>query len=65
VLGERRNTYRILVGQSELRRPLCIPRHRWEDNIKVELKELVLDFVDLNHLVQDRDTWPAFLNTVA
>jgi len=38
--GERRGTYRILVGKSEGKRPLGIPRHRWKDNIKVDLKEL-------------------------
>ena len=38
--GERRGAYRILVGKPEGKRPLGIPRHRWEDDMKVDLKEL-------------------------
>jgi len=38
--GERRGAYRILVGKLEGKRPLGRSRHRWEDNIKVDLKEL-------------------------
>jgi len=36
-MGERRSAYRILVGRPEGRRTLGRPRHRWEDNIKVDL----------------------------
>jgi hypothetical protein len=39
-MGERRGAYRILVGRPEGRRPLDRPRHRWEDNIKMDLKEV-------------------------
>jgi len=39
-MGERRGTYRVSVGKPEGRRPLGRPRHRWEDNIKMDLKEL-------------------------
>jgi hypothetical protein len=35
--GERRGAYRVLVGKTEGRRPLERPRHRWEDNIKMDL----------------------------
>jgi hypothetical protein len=38
--GERRNAYRVLVKKREGRRPLGRPRHRWEDNIKVDLREV-------------------------
>jgi len=38
-MGERRSAYRILVGRSEGRKTLGRPRHRWEDNIKVDLHE--------------------------
>ena len=38
-MGERRSAYRILVGRPEGRRTLGRPRHRWEDNIKVDLHE--------------------------
>jgi hypothetical protein len=37
-IEEMRNEYEILVGQHEKKRPLVRPRHRWEDNIKVDLK---------------------------
>ena len=39
-MGERRGAYRALVGKPERRRPLEIPRCRWEDNIKVDLREI-------------------------
>jgi hypothetical protein len=39
-MGEERNAYRILVGKSEGRRPLGRPRHRWVDNIKIDLREI-------------------------
>jgi hypothetical protein len=37
--GEGRGVYRVLVGRSEGKRPMGRPRHRWEDNIKVDLRE--------------------------
>jgi hypothetical protein len=40
------------------------PRRRWEDNIKMDLKEIGFDYVDWIHLVQDRDRWRALVNTV-
>jgi hypothetical protein len=39
-MGKNRNAYRILVGKSEAKRPLGRPRPRWEDNIKIDLKEI-------------------------
>jgi hypothetical protein len=39
-MGERRGAYRVLVGKPEGRRPLGRPRRRWEDNIKMDLREL-------------------------
>jgi hypothetical protein len=38
--GERRGAYRALVGKPEERRPLGRPRRRWEDNIKMDLREV-------------------------
>ena len=37
---ERRGVYRVLVGKPEGKRPLETPRHRWEDNIKMDLEEV-------------------------
>jgi hypothetical protein len=39
-MGERRGAYRALVGKPEWRRPLGRPRRRWEDNIKMDLREV-------------------------
>jgi hypothetical protein len=44
--GERRNAYRILVGKPEGRRPSGRPRHRWVDNIKMDLREIGWDGID-------------------
>jgi hypothetical protein len=39
-MGESKSTYRVLVGKTEEKRPLGCPRRRWEDNIKMDLKEV-------------------------
>jgi hypothetical protein len=63
-MGARGNAYRILVGKSEGRRPLGRPRHWWVDNIKMDLREIGWDGVDLVNLAQDTDQWRALVNTV-
>jgi hypothetical protein len=63
-MGERRGAYRSLVGKPEGRRPLGRPRHRWEDNIKVDLLEVGLGGMDWINLAHDRDRWRALVNTV-
>jgi hypothetical protein len=40
-MGEGRNVYRVLVGKPEGKRPLVRPRRRWEDGIKMDLREIV------------------------
>jgi uncharacterized protein YebE (UPF0316 family) len=52
------------VGKPEGRRPLGRPRHRWEDNIKMELREVGWGVIDWIDLAQDRDRWLALVNTV-
>jgi hypothetical protein len=39
-MGEGRDVYRVLIGRPERKRPLGRPRRRWEDNIKLDLREL-------------------------
>jgi hypothetical protein len=60
----KRNTYRILVGKPEGKRPLGRPRRRWMDNIKIYLGEVGRDGVDWMDLAQDRDQWRALMNMV-
>jgi hypothetical protein len=63
-MGEGRGVYRILVGRPEGKRPLGRPRHRWEDNIKMDLREVGIDGANWIWLAQDRVQWRAFVNTV-
>jgi len=56
--------YRVLVGKPEGRRPLGRPRSRWEDNIRMDLRELGCGCVDWMELAQDRDRWPALVSAV-
>jgi hypothetical protein len=63
-MGEKRNIYRLLVGKPEGRRPLGRPRHRWRDNIKVDLLEIGLSGVDWIGLAQDMFSWRALVNMV-
>jgi hypothetical protein len=58
------NVYRILVGNPEGQRPLGRPKHRWVDNIKMDIREIGWDGVDWIDMAQDRDQWRALLNTV-
>jgi hypothetical protein len=53
-----------LVGRPEGKRPLGRPRRRWEDNIKIDLREIRIDGANWIRLVQDRVQWRAFVNTV-
>jgi hypothetical protein len=63
-MGEKRNAYRILVGNPEGKKPLGRPRLRWVDNIKMDLREIGWDGMDWIDLVQDRDQWRALVNAI-
>jgi hypothetical protein len=54
-MGEKRNACRILVGKPEGVRPLGIPRRRWVDNIKIDLREIEWGGMDWISLAEDRD----------
>jgi hypothetical protein len=62
--GDGRGVYRVLVVRPEGRRPLERPRRRWEDNIKMDLREIGIDGANWIRLAQDRVQWRAFVNTV-
>jgi hypothetical protein len=52
------------VGKPEGKRPPERPRRRWEDNIKMDLREIGWGGMDWIDLAQDRDQWRALVNTV-
>jgi hypothetical protein len=60
-MGEMKNAYKILVGK-QCKMPVCRYRHRWEDNIKMELKEIRWEGVEWMYLAQDRDQWRGVVN---
>jgi hypothetical protein len=63
-MGEERNMYKVLVGKPEGKRPLGRPRRRWEDGIRLDLRETGLGDVDWIRLAQDRDRWRAVMRAV-
>jgi hypothetical protein len=63
-MGEKRNAYRTLVGKPEGKRPLGRPRCRWDDNIKMDLREIGWGGMDWLDLAQDMDQWRALMNMV-
>jgi len=62
-MGDGRGVHRILVGKPEGKSPLGRPRHRWEDNIKMDLRKVGRGG-DWMELAQDRDKWRVLVNTV-
>jgi hypothetical protein len=61
-MGEGRGVYRVLVGRTGGKSPLGRPRRRWEDNIKMDLREIGIDRVNWIRLSQDRVRWRDFVN---
>jgi hypothetical protein len=61
---EVRSAYNIIVGRPEGRRPLGRPRLRWENNIKMDIREICFGDVDWTHLAVGRDSWRSLVNTV-
>jgi hypothetical protein len=59
-----RGVYRVLVGRPEGKRSLGRPSHRWDDNIKMNLREIGIDVANWIQLAQDRVQWRACVNTV-
>jgi hypothetical protein len=63
-MEDERGVYRVLVGMPEGERSLGRPRHRWEDNIKMDLREIGIDGANWVRLPQDRVQWRTFVNMV-
>jgi hypothetical protein len=59
-LEKRRGAHMVLEGKPERRRQLERTRCRWEDSIKMELREVDWGSMDWINLVQDRDRWQVF-----
>ena len=63
-MEEWRGVQKVLVGKPERKRPLGRPRHRWEDNIKMDLEEVGRSCGDWMELAQDRDRWQVLVSMV-
>jgi hypothetical protein len=63
-MREGRFVYRVLVGRPEGKRPLGRPRRRWEDNLKMDHREIGIDRANWIQLAQYRVQWRACVNTV-
>ena len=63
-MGESRGAYRVLVMKPEGKRPLGRRRHRWEDNIKIDLQEVGCGGMDWIDLAQDMERWRTLVNAV-
>jgi hypothetical protein len=63
-MGEGKGVYRVVVGRPKCKRPLGRPRRRWEDNIKLDLREIGIDGSNWIWLAQDRVQWWDFVNRV-
>jgi len=63
-MGEERGVYRVLVGKPEGKRQLERPRHRWVDNIRMDLQEMGCGYMDWIGLAQDRDRLSTLVSAV-
>jgi hypothetical protein len=63
-MGKGRGVYKVLVGKPEGKRPLGRPRHRWEDDFRIDLQEIGYGGMEWIELAQNRDRWRAIVNAV-
>jgi hypothetical protein len=63
-MRDERKVYKVLLGKPEAKRQLGRPRRRWEDGIRIDLREIGRGVVDWIRLAQDRDSWRAVVSAV-
>ena len=63
-MEQSRNAHRVLMGKPEGKRPLGRPRRRWEDNIKMDLREVGCNPREWIDITEDRDQWLAYARAV-
>jgi hypothetical protein len=63
-MGEGRKVYKVLVGKPKGKRPLGRWRHKWEEGIRMDLREIGWGGMEWIHLAQDRDRWRAVVSAV-
>jgi len=63
-MGDERGVYRVLLGKPEDKRPLGRPRHRWVDNIRMDLQEVGYGYMDCTGLAKDRDRCRTLVSAV-
>ena len=63
-IEELKNAHRILVGRPERKNPLGRPIRSWEDNIKMDLKEVGYDVRNWMNLARGRDQWRAYVRAI-
>ena len=61
-MDEGRSAFKILTGKPTGKRPLRRPRHRWENNIRMDFKEIGINTRNWVGLAQDRDYWKVLVN---
>jgi hypothetical protein len=63
-MGEEREVHKVLVGKHEGKKPLGRPKRRWEDGIRMDLREIGWGRVEWKQFAQDRNRWRALVNAV-
>ena len=63
-MEQSRNAYGVFVGKPEGKRPLGRPRRRWEDNVKIDMREVGCDPGESIDLAEDRDQWRPYVRAV-
>ena len=63
-MEQARNAYRVLEAKPEGERPLGRPKRRWDDNIKMDLREVGCDPRDWISLAEDRNQWRAYVRAI-